>query len=185
MPLLWYVWCTDHDTGSPRQRGSHPTREGVVFTASALMLLTALCASPAPSSADTCGPEHTDAAPPSEKRALDVEKPASSRPALLSALYGTYAGVQALDVFTTVNAVRRGAREVNPAMGSLTANVTALSTVKAATTLTTLYFVDRLWREHRVGAVLVMIGTNAAVGAVAVHNVRVARRLGTPSGVGH
>ena len=101
---------------------------------------------------------------------------ALERPVLLSALYVTYAGVQALDVYTTAQSLRAGGREANPLLAPLSGDLVVVSAVKAASTVGTIYFVNRLWRRHRVTAVILMAGLNGAVGAAASYNARVARR---------
>jgi hypothetical protein len=96
------------------------------------------------------------------------------RPMALTALYGTYGTLQALDVVTTRRALSAGARERNPAMKD--GNMGAMIAVKAAAGLSTIYFTERLWKKNRVGAVIVMAALNGATAAIVAHNQRNARR---------
>jgi hypothetical protein len=101
------------------------------------------------------------------------------RPAVLPWLYGSYATFQALDVWTTTRAVAAGARETNPAVASFASNRLALTTVKVATTTATLYFIERLWRRNRTGAIVVTAALNGVTALVVLHNARVAQRAET------
>jgi hypothetical protein len=98
------------------------------------------------------------------------------RPAVLPWLYGSYVTFQALDVWTTTRAVAAGAGETNPAVASFASNRLALTTMKAATTTATLYFVERLWRRNRPGAIVVAAALNGVTAFVVLHNSRVAQR---------
>ena len=81
--------------------------------------------------------------------------------------------LQVFDGYTTFEAKSRGAHEANPTLGAGgTATVWA---VKAATTVSTLYFVDRLRKDHRIAATLVMAGVASGYAAIVAHNARVAR----------
>ena len=113
----------------------------------------------------------TDAAPSIASWAVH-ESP--GRPAALTTLYGTYAGLQVMDVLSTRKAVAAGAREQNPLMGR--GNVGRMIAVKAATGATTIVFAERMWKKNRVGAVIVMAALNGASAAIVAHNQRNARR---------
>jgi hypothetical protein len=99
---------------------------------------------------------------------------APRRPVALGALYGTYAGLQALDVISTRNALGSGASERNPLMKS--GEVGTMIAVKAAAGVSTIYFTEKLWKKNRAGAVLVMAALNGAQAAIVAHNTRNARR---------
>lgn len=96
------------------------------------------------------------------------------RPIALTALYGTYGTLQALDVVTTKRALSAGAYERNPIMKD--GNMAAMIAVKAAAGVSTIYFTERLWKKNRVGAVIVMAALNGATAAIVAHNQRNARR---------
>lgn len=96
------------------------------------------------------------------------------RPIALSALYGTYGTLQALDVVSTRRALTAGAHERNPVMKG--GNLAAMIAVKAAAGASTIYFTERLWKKNRVGAVIVMAALNGATAAIVAHNQRNARR---------
>ena len=96
------------------------------------------------------------------------------RPVALSALYGTYGTLQALDVVSTRRAIAAGARERNPLMQN--GSLGAMIAVKAAAGASTIYFAERMWKKNRVGAVIVMAALNGATAAVVAHNQRNARR---------
>lgn len=142
----------------------------------AAWLITAVsCTTPHASQTSPC-------APPLDERirvewsALDSSPSALKRPALLSTLYVTDASLQVLDLYTTSQSLRRGGREVNPVLAPLSGDLAVVAALKAASTVGTIYGVERLRRRHRVAAVILMAGLNGAVGAVAAHNARVARR---------
>ena len=95
------------------------------------------------------------------------------RPKVLSALYVAFAALQLADGLTTSEAVKRGAQETNPLLrGGNRATVWA---VKGATSASTIYFTERLWKNNRVAAIVVMAGINAGYLAIAAHNTRQAR----------
>lgn len=96
------------------------------------------------------------------------------RPVALSALYGTYGTLQALDIVSTRRAIAAGATERNPLMNK--GNVGSMIAVKAAAGASTIYFAERMWKKNRVGAVIVMAALNGATAAIVAHNQRNARR---------
>jgi len=100
--------------------------------------------------------------------------PAPRRPIALSALYGTYGTLQALDVVTTRQALAAGARERNPMMKD--GNMAAMIAVKTVAGASTIYFTERLWKRNRVGAVIVMAALNGATAAIVARNHGNARR---------
>lgn len=112
----------------------------------------------------------TDAAPSIASWAV---RESPRRPAALTTLYGTYAGLQAMDVLSTRKALAGGAREQNPLMGK--GNVGRMIAVKAATGASTVFFAERMWKKNRVGAVIVMAALNGASAAIVAHNQRHAR----------
>jgi hypothetical protein len=102
----------------------------------------------------------------------------TTRGPVLPALYGTLAGLQAYDGWSTVRAVRLGATEANPAVASLADNSRAMWAVKAGATAVSIYAAERLWRRNRrTEAIVTMIAVNSAMAMVAVHNASVLRGL--------
>ena len=92
------------------------------------------------------------------------------RPAPLKPLYVSLAALQALDVHSTIRALDRGARESNPVVGALGGSTAALVIVKAASATSAIFLTERLWRRHRVAAVLTMIGVNSSYALIVSHN---------------
>jgi Domain of unknown function (DUF5658) len=97
------------------------------------------------------------------------------RPGILPMLYVSLAGMQALDAYTTLAALNAGGREVNPVARRLTRNAGSLLSLKAVSTASTIYFMERLWKSHRLRAVFVLSAINAGTVAVAVRNMRTVR----------
>ena len=96
------------------------------------------------------------------------------RPMALSALYGTYAALQAMDVISTRRALSTGATEQNPLMKS--GQMGAMVAVKAAAGVSTIYFAEKLWKKNRLGAIIVMAALNGTQAAVVAHNTHNVRR---------
>jgi hypothetical protein len=94
------------------------------------------------------------------------------RPAALPALYASFAVLQGLDAHSTLTAVGAGGREVNPAVRELVARPASFVAAKIAATAGTLYLTERLWKRHRVGAVVLMAALNVTYGAIVAHNYR-------------
>ena len=97
------------------------------------------------------------------------------RPALLPALYAAFGAMQAWDVYTTSAALKSGAHEANPVAAPFAGNAAHLIGLKAVTTASTIFFVERMWRHNRVGAVVLLTLVNGATAAVAMQNARNAR----------
>lgn len=100
------------------------------------------------------------------------------RPTLLPALYATSAVLQGYDAYSTLSALKNGAREANPMMSGLTRNPAAFVAMKAGVTTASIMAAERLWKtNHRMGAIGLMIASNAMMGVVAAHNSRVLSTL--------
>jgi len=109
------------------------------------------------------------------RAAEDVTPPqAPKRPVTLTALYGTYVTIQALDVVSTHRAIANGAQERNALMRG--GSVGTMIAVKAASGAATIFFAERMWKKNRVGAVIVMAALNGASAAIVARNQRNARR---------
>jgi hypothetical protein len=99
--------------------------------------------------------------------------PENGRPGTLTAMYVGFVGLQVLDARTTMSALRRGAHETNPFLGSGHSGV--VWAVKAASTASTIFFVERVRKRNRIRAILLMAGINGGYVALAAHNARQAR----------
>jgi glutamate dehydrogenase/leucine dehydrogenase len=103
--------------------------------------------------------------------------PRLDRPALLPALYATLGVMQAWDIYSTSAAMQAGAREANPTAAPFTGNAASMLGMKAATTVGTIFFAERMWKKNKVGAVIMLVAINGATAAVSMHNMRNAKRL--------
>ena len=94
---------------------------------------------------------------------------------MLRALYVGLAGLQAYDGYSTLRGVGQGvAHETNPIVGGLASQPVALWTLKAVSTVTSIYFAEQLWRQHhRTQAVVMMVVANGMMAAVAAHNASI------------
>lgn len=100
------------------------------------------------------------------------------RPALLPSMYATSAFLQGYDAFSTMKALKNGGREANPVMQAIVKNPAAFIAVKAGVTTASIMAAEQLWKSnHRMGAIGLMIASNAMMGAVAAHNSRVLSSL--------
>jgi len=98
------------------------------------------------------------------------------RPASLVPLYVTFAGLQALDVHSTLSALNAGAREANPMVRSALGSPTGLFLLKTSTAAGVVLLTERLWPRNRTAAVITMIAINSAYATIAAHNYRTALR---------
>jgi hypothetical protein len=110
------------------------------------------------------------AATESEPTTLWTLSQTPKRPGLLPMLYGTYAGLQVMDIVSTRKAIAAGAREANPLMqrGGMAATVA----IKAASGVGMVYVSEKMWKKHRVGAIVLMAAMNGVSAAVVAHNNR-------------
>jgi hypothetical protein len=92
------------------------------------------------------------------------------RPGMLPVLYGAYAGLQVMDVVSTRKALASGAQEANPVMqkGGMAATIG----IKAASGVATVYVAEKMWKRHRVGAIVLMAAMNGVSAAVVARNNR-------------
>jgi hypothetical protein len=102
-----------------------------------------------------------------------VERP-QARPAALPALYGTYAALQVVDVYSTRKAIAAGAHEANAALRS--GGTLGMVTMKAAAGAGTIYFADRAWKRNKPGAIALMLALNGATALVAARNIHNSHR---------
>jgi hypothetical protein len=110
--------------------------------------------------------------------ALPVAEAIVKPPQIVPSLYVSLAVLQAFDGYSTLRGVRNGAREANPIIGHAAGRPMAIWTLKAASTATTIYCAERLWRTHRRRqAITLLVAANAMMGAIAAHNASI---LSTP-----
>ena len=102
---------------------------------------------------------------------------AISRPAVLTALYASYSALQAYDVYSTRQALARGAREANPLMQGVVGNTGAFVALKAGIGAATIVAAERLWKTNKPAAIGVMIAGNSVAAIVAARNARTLGQL--------
>ena len=100
----------------------------------------------------------------------------SSRPAALTAMYVSLAGLNALDVYSTRRAIAAGAHEANPLMGRASASTGTMLAMKALSTAATVFFAERAWKKSRKGTIVLMAVLNGVTAAVTARNMRHASR---------
>ncbi len=102
---------------------------------------------------------------------------AISRPAALTALYASYSALQAYDVYSTKQALARGAREANPLMQGVVGNTGAFVAMKAGVAVATIAAAEKLWKTNKPAAIGVMIAGNSVAAIVAARNTRTLGQL--------
>ena len=110
------------------------------------------------------------AALPPVPHGVALPPPRPTRPTILPALYASFASLQVLDADSTRKALHVGGVESNPFMMRASWNDSSLFAVKAAATVGTIYFVERLWRHNRAAAVTTMFVLNVGYAAVVASN---------------
>ena len=75
------------------------------------------------------------------------------RPTVLPALYAVTVLTQVLDAHSTMSALSRGAREVNPVMQGAASNGGTLLAVKVGAAVGTVFMAEKLWRRNRAAAI--------------------------------
>jgi hypothetical protein len=102
--------------------------------------------------------------------------PATVRPASLMPMYVALTGLQAYDGYATLRGVGRGGGEANPLVGGLAGQPAAFWTLKAVSTLTTIYVSEQLWRQHhKTQAIATLVVANVTMGVVAARNASTLR----------
>lgn len=104
----------------------------------------------------------------------DEKRPGQSK--ALPVLFGTYAALQVLDVQSTTAAVRHGAVEANPMVGSMSQSTGQFLAYKAATTALTYAVVKTIEKKSKKAAVVTMVALNGVTAAVVATNMKNARR---------
>jgi hypothetical protein len=130
---------------------------------------------PAPSALVATG-RHPPTGDPASMSERSMTMPQSAqRPVALVPLYASFATLQALDAHSTIRASQVGGVERNPIVAPLVEKPMAVVALKAATTTGAILLTERLWRRHRVAAIALMIGVNAAYAGIVANNYRVRR----------
>jgi hypothetical protein len=102
----------------------------------------------------------------------------TQRPAVLPALYATLGAMQAWDLYSTSTALKAGAKEANPTAAPFAGNAGSMLGLKAATTASTIFFAERMWKKNKAGAIVMMVAINGATAAISMHNMHNARVAG-------
>ena len=98
-------------------------------------------------------------------------EPATVRPVLLMPMYLGLTSLQAYDGYSTYRGIRAGGSEQNPLVGGLANQPAAFWTLKAVSTISTIYYAEQLWRNHHPAqAIVLLVVANGAMAAVAAHN---------------
>jgi uncharacterized protein DUF5658 len=127
-------------------------------------------------------PANADEAAPAPITVTGMVAPAKmaqalSRPAALTALYASYSALQAYDVYSTRQALARGAREANPLMQGVVGNTGAFVAMKAGVAVATIAAAEKLWKTNKPAAIGVMIAGNSVAAIVAARNARTLGQL--------
>jgi hypothetical protein len=105
-------------------------------------------------------------------------RPALARPMVLPALYAGYAALQGYDIYSTRQALRRGAAEANPLMQGVVGNTGAFVALKAGVATGTILAAERLWKnDKKAAAIGVMVASTAVSAIVAGRNARTLNQL--------
>ena len=99
---------------------------------------------------------------------------AASGPSM--SMYAAYGMLQALDVHSTLQALGGRGAEANPLVRLTASSPTRLISLKAASSVGVIYFMERLRKKNPTAALALAIGVNSVEAFVVVHNYRVARR---------
>jgi hypothetical protein len=104
------------------------------------------------------------------------EPPETTRPAVLTPLEVAFAGLQALDVHTTLRASSHGGVEANPVVGALVSSPAAVIASKAAVTAGVFYVSEKLWHRHKVSAILTLLALDSGYAMIVAHNYSIEAR---------
>lgn len=96
-----------------------------------------------------------------------------SRPAMLMPLYIGQVALQTYDGYSTIAGIQQGGSEANPFVGGLASRPAAFWAVKAASTATTIWLTERMWRDHPKRAVVLMIVADGMMAALAARNAAI------------
>jgi hypothetical protein len=105
---------------------------------------------------------------------LNVAAFTPKRPTALTSMYVGLAGLQAFDVYSTMSALKAGAREANPVMSGVVGHPAAFVALKAGMTTMSIVAAEKMWRQgKRAQAIAVMAVSNGFMTFVAAHNASV------------
>jgi hypothetical protein len=107
--------------------------------------------------------------------APDYRRTGSSK--LMTSLYASTVMMQALDVHSTLSALRSGATEANPLMDGVTGNHAMFVAVKAGVAASTILAARQISKRNKAAAVVTLVAINSAYALVVSHNYRVARGM--------
>ena len=144
-----------------------------IIAAAALFSLTAIAPVYAADEAESI----VVAAPASAARVPVRVTESVSRPAMLPALYASYAALQAYDVYSTRKAIGLGGREANSLMQGVAGSTAAMMAVKAGAVAGAIVASERLWKTNKPAAIAVMIASKSVAAAVAARNARTLGQL--------
>jgi hypothetical protein len=130
----------------------------------------------APESNDSLAQTASGAASIADFKIVILDEP-PRRSRTLMGLYQAYLGLSAADGALTWVNVRRGAAERNPILGYRAGSAFYFLMMKAGTTASSIYFVERFRRNHPRAAVVTMATVNGALSWVVWHNAHVFRML--------
>jgi len=129
-----------------------------------------------PVSVQSAGVQERDAAEtkaPAVGAGAAFTLPKRLRPAVLPALYLSFAAFQILDADSTRSRLQSGACEMNPAMRFVASRGPLLFAVKAGATAGTIYLAERLWKKNERGrSLILMAAINSAYLIIVTNNSR-------------
>ena len=96
---------------------------------------------------------------------------------LMTSLYASTVMMQALDVHSTLSALRSGATEANPLMQGATRNQAMFMAVKVGVAASTILAAKQLSKRNKAAAVATLVAINSAYALVVSHNYRVAQSM--------
>lgn len=147
-----------------------------IFCATTLVTILVAASSSVSAASDPAGKKDENSGEGAPRIQITVPAEAT-RPAALPPLYVALAGLQAYDGYSTLRGVQAGARETNPLVGGMARQPIAFWTVKALSTVSSIYFAEQLWRQHKkTQAIVTMVVANGVMAAVAARNAAVRAR---------
>jgi hypothetical protein len=105
-----------------------------------------------------------------------VSPPRLDRTRGLRALEGTFIGLQALDIASTIRAANRGLGEANPLMRGVSGHLPLMVGVKSGSTAATVWLVSRVAKRNRVAGMVTMAAIDASYAAIVARNLSLAFR---------
>jgi hypothetical protein len=113
----------------------------------------------------------------SPKPSIKMDAPSHVGPKFgMGAVYASTALMHALDVDSTLKALKRGAVEANPLMSGVVNNRMAFIATKAAIAAGSIYATSRIARSNKLGAIIAATAMNSAYAMIVRNNYAIARR---------